>query len=64
MSTPNVGFDIELKQGQFDYLSEMARKHGLPDESKALRCLVNLAMSDPDVESEAFTEVRCLDCGA
>jgi hypothetical protein len=53
---------IELASDQVRYLEEMARKHGLPDIGKAVRCLVNYARDTPDREADIFAEVRCLDC--
>jgi hypothetical protein len=56
-------YTLELKESQFQYLSRMAQKHDLPDEGKALRCLVNYALEQNEsVEKDIFEEIRCLDC--
>ena len=57
-------FQITLKDRQHAYLSEMAKKYRLEDESKALRCLIDYAMDTNDAETAIFQQVRCLDCGA
>ena len=41
---------------------DLAKKYGLADESKALRCLLNYASEKKDDESSIFEEVRCVDC--
>ncbi len=53
---------VMLKDRQMTYLQEMAAKHGLPDASKALRCLIDFAISNADAEPKIFTEIRCNDC--
>ena len=53
---------VVLKERQLEYLTEMAEKHGLPDASKALRCLINFAMSETGQEEEIFQTIRCMDC--
>ncbi len=53
---------IALKPQQLDYLKRMAEAHGLPDESKAVRCLVNYAIEMADREGEIFDEIRCRGC--
>ena len=54
-----VSHTLELRAQQLVYLEEMARKHALPDVSKALRVLVAYAMATPDRESEIFDTIRC-----
>lgn len=54
---------VSLKKRQYDYLVAMANKHGLPDESKALRCLINYAIEETQQEDAIFSQIRCLDCG-
>jgi hypothetical protein len=58
----NLPRPIELKQRQFDYLTEMAKKYDLPDESKAVRCLINYAIEQAERQDEIFGEIRCLHC--
>ena len=55
-------FQITLKDRQHAYLSEMAKKYRLDDESKALRCLINYAMEKQDAEGDIYQEIRCQDC--
>ena len=58
----NVTYSLELKEGQYSLLTRMAKKYDLPDEGKALRCLLNFALERPDLEKEIFEEIRCFDC--
>lgn len=53
---------IELESDKVQFLQDMAKKHGLPDIGKAVRCLVNYARDNPDKHDAIFTDVRCLDC--
>ncbi len=43
-------------------LEEAARKHGLPDRDKALRCVLDYVATDGDW-NEIFSRIRCLRCG-
>ena len=58
----NVEAKWELKEKQVEYLDAMAKKHNLPDRSKALRCLITYAMEKSEQEDAIFTEVRCTNC--
>ncbi len=58
----NVTTTLELKEKQLEYLDAMAKKHNLPDRSKALRCLITFAIEQSEQEDSIFTEVRCTDC--
>ena len=58
----NIATTLELKQKQLEYLDEIAKKHNLPDRSKALRCLIAFAMEQSEQENSIFTEVRCTNC--
>jgi len=58
----NETYELELKPHQKRYLDEMAKKHELPDASKALRCLIAYARQRPDLENDLFVTVRCSDC--
>ncbi|HSR49251.1 MAG TPA: hypothetical protein VLV83_00400 [Acidobacteriota bacterium] len=58
----NIEYTLELKEDQYEWLEEMAEEHGLPDESKALRCLIDFAREESDLESDIFDEIRCLHC--
>lgn len=55
-------YKVDLKKRQFEYLVAMANKHGLPDESKALRCLINYAIEESEQEDAIFAQIRCQDC--
>lgn len=59
---PDSQYNVTLKERQYAYLTEMANKHALLDESKALRCLINFAIEKADQEESIFTDIRCMDC--
>ena len=58
----NVTTTLELKANQVEYLDAIAKKHILPDRSKALRCLITFAMEQAEHEDSIFTEIRCANC--
>ena len=58
----NQSHAVELKPEHLAWLREMSGKHNLPDESKALRCLINFAREKTDLEPDIFEEIRCVDC--
>ena len=58
----NQSHPLELKPEQLAWLREMAGKHNLPDESKALRCLITFAREKAELEPDIFEEIRCVDC--
>jgi hypothetical protein len=58
-ATPHT---VELESEKVQFLGDMAKKYGLPDLAKAIRCLINYARENPDRHDEIFAEVRCLDC--
>ena len=58
----NETYEIELKPRQLAFLKEMAEKHGLADESKAVRCLIDYAIEKAGEQESIFSEIRCLDC--
>jgi len=54
---------VMLKQRQWDFLREKAQQHGLADEAKALRCLVDYAIDrGEEVDEDIFKTIRCLNC--
>jgi DNA polymerase/3'-5' exonuclease PolX len=53
---------IELHQADIDYLKEMARKYKLPDIGKAVRCLINHAREQTDLEKDIYDTIRCPHC--
>lgn len=55
-------YPIEMELEKTHFLEEMVRQHGLPDISKAVRCLINYARENPDKHPAIFDEVRCVDC--
>ena len=58
----NLEFTVHLKPEQYEFLKQMATRYNLPDESKALRCLINFAMTEKQHQDDIFKTVRCLYC--
>ncbi|HSR69107.1 MAG TPA: hypothetical protein VLU25_14320 [Acidobacteriota bacterium] len=58
----NIEYSVELKEDQYEWLREMTEEHGLIDESKAVRCLIDFAREKSDLESDIFEEIRCMNC--
>jgi rubrerythrin len=57
-----VARSIDLESEKVQFLEQMAKKYGLPDIGKAVRCLISYAREHPDKHEAMFGEVRCLDC--
>ena len=55
-------YEIELKEFQKEYLSNMAEKYDLPDMGKAIRCLIDYAIDDDSLEVDIFKLERCHSC--
>lgn len=53
---------VELEPLQLRYLETMMARYAIPDVGKAVRILVNFAMSAPDEEESIFKKTRCRYC--
>ena len=53
---------FEVEKVHTDFLQGMVEEYDLEDTSKALRILLDYAMSEDIDTSEIFEEVRCLRC--
>jgi hypothetical protein len=62
MTKDATAFSVDLETEKIEFLQKMAKQFGLPDEGKAVRCLINYAREHPERHAEIFDEVRCLDC--
>ena len=51
-------YEIELKEFQKEYLSNMAEKYDLPDMGKAIRCLIDYAIDDGSLEVPCWFDVQ------
>ncbi len=58
----NIEYTLELKEDQYQFLTEMVDKYSLDDESKALRCLINFAIEESEHQESIFEEIRCRHC--
>ena len=62
MSKSKVTEAFTIEQDHKPWLEAMAEAHNLPDASKALRVLLDYAITDGD-EGEIFGKIRCMHCG-
>lgn len=53
---------FEIHPDALQMLKTIVEKYQLPDESKALRCLLDYAATDGDWDT-IFAKVRCRRCG-
>jgi hypothetical protein len=53
---------VALEPPQLRYLEIMMGRYAIPDLGKAVRVLVNFAMSAPDQEELIFKKTRCRHC--
>ena len=61
MSDERTKQSFDIYGDQLEWLKKMVADHGLPDEGKALRCLINYAIEDGNLE-EIFDTIRCRHC--
>jgi hypothetical protein len=61
MGGTKVERGYELNEDHVEWLREMAAKFDLPDEGKALRCVLDFAMTEADADA-IFGEIRCNHC--
>ena len=57
-------FDVELKEYQHEYLTKMVENFDLPDLGKAVRCLIDYAIDEAELEADIFDFQRCYSCVA
>ena len=58
-----IELTLKLESDQLDWLSEIIKDYGLPDEAKAIRILLDYAIEDGD-KDEIFSpdNIRCRRC--
>lgn len=59
---PKNTYSIELNERQYQFFEQMVDKYALADVSKAVRCLADYVISEPEQQAKVFEEIRCLDC--
>ena len=62
MAGVKVKVPFEIHPDAYEMLKLVAERYKLPDESKALRCLLDYAATDGDWD-DIFAKVRCRRCG-
>lgn len=61
MGGMKVEHTFEINEVHADWLKSMAEKHGLDDEGKALRIVLDFCMHECD-DGALFGEIRCNHC--
>ena len=61
MSKKNVSFEIYSESNEM--LKQIVDKYDLPDQSKALRCLLDYVEEKETDWDEMFATIRCNRCG-
>jgi hypothetical protein len=62
MAGEKIPVTFDINPDAQDMLKRITEKYKLPDESKALRCLLDYAATDGDW-GEIFAKMRCRRCG-
>jgi hypothetical protein len=62
MSQDKQSIDLQLKPYQIEYIESMMEKYTIPDTGKAIRCMIDYAISEPRQERMIFEVVRCRGC--
>lgn len=57
MAKDGTPFSVELETEKVEFLQKMAKQFGLPDEGKAIRCLINYAREHPERHAEIFDDM-------
>lgn len=63
MAGDKVDQSFSINADHQAWLKEMVGKYSIKDEGKALRVILDFAMTDGD-EQALFKKVRCLRCGS
>ena len=64
MAGQKSNFTFEMRDYQLSFLKDMMAQYKLPDEGKALRVLLDYAVSDADLDKVfAKKNMRCIACG-
>ena len=54
--------EIELNRDHLGFLKSALEKYRIPDQSKAVRILLDYVITNPDIQDTVFGDVRCLRC--
>jgi len=54
--------EIELNRDQLGFLKSAVEKYRIPDQSKAVRILLDYIKTNPNIHDAVFGDVRCLGC--
>lgn len=54
--------EIELNRDQLGFLKTAQEKYRIPDQSKAMRIMLDYVITNPDIQDSVFSEIRCLRC--
>ena len=62
MSGVKTTYQIDLTGDQYQFLQSAKEQYKIPDESKAVRIVIDYLMSNPQIQESVFSESRCLGC--
>ncbi len=62
MAGPKVAYSIDLDTDQIAFIRSVVAQYDIPDESKAVRIMVDYLMTHRDGNDTVFGETRCPWC--
>jgi hypothetical protein len=64
MAGDKISVTFEIRSDQADWIAEQVQEFNLPDQSKALRILLNYALEEADAQTVfSKNNTRCRYCG-
>ena len=62
MSAGKIKIEFEINSDSRDFLKDIQGQYNLPDLSKTMRCLLDFAQTDGNLD-QIFKQIRCNRCG-
>ena len=62
MSAEKIKMEFDINSDSRDFLKDVQAKYNLPDISKTIRCLLDFAQNDGNLD-QIFKKIRCNRCG-
>ncbi|MBB42498.1 MAG: hypothetical protein CMM44_01905 [Rhodospirillaceae bacterium] len=62
MSAEKIKIEFEINSDSRDFLENVQGQYNLPDLSKTMRCLLDFAQTDGNLD-QIFKQIRCNRCG-
>ena len=61
MSAERIKIEFEINSDSRDFLKDIQGQYNLPDLSKTMRCLLDFAQTDGNLD-QIFKQIRCNRC--